>query len=125
MNAEAGARRPITAPDEPPAVTEARWRRVAKRITVTLVLMVACAAWTSFIATVASQTLGDVRRTQGDMQDQIAVLRENQKAAEVRGYKLRAVGCRTIETLGGSFPTDDPCREPSMRPYFTPKRSDG
>lgn len=50
----------------------------------------------------------------------VAEIREAQEDSRIRGLKLRAIGCRTIEELGGSFPVGDPCREREIAPYFLP-----
>jgi hypothetical protein len=52
-----------------------------------------------------------VRSTQVD-------IRKTQADGIVRGYKLRAVGCRTIEALHASLPSA--CTEAAMHPYFKP-----
>lgn len=48
--------------------------------------------------------------------------RVTQKAGVLRGLRIRAIGCRTIELLGGTFGPGDDCLSPELQPYFTPSR---
>lgn len=71
---------------------------------------VACVALTAVFV-----QLGSIQATQ-------AQITQAQAESRIRGLKLRAVGCRTIEAVGGSFRPGDPCLDGEVRPYSTPGR---
>jgi hypothetical protein len=93
---------------------QARRRRFTHQLLAILAIIVAATAIQVILIGNVRQQVDGVQQTQREIQ-------KVQRDGIVRGYKLRAVGCRTIEQLGATFGPGDPCLEKAMKPYFRPQ----
>lgn len=93
---------------------QARRRRFSHQLLTILAIVVVATTIQVVLVTGVRSQVSDVRTTQDEIQ-------QTQRDGVIRGYKLRAVGCRTIEQLGGTFASGDPCLEPAMHRFFHPQ----
>jgi hypothetical protein len=93
-----------------------RGRRISHYIILGITIVIVCCGLLLWLIGDTRQQVDQVKATQAEIQ-------VSQAEAKVRGLKLRAIGCRTVEELGGSFALDDPCTEDEMAPYFAPGRA--
>jgi hypothetical protein len=115
---------PLTEVDELRAEEELERRRSLGRMVIgALVIVIACTGlqiWmigsTREIADDARIQVAEVRATQAEIQ-------ATQRAGIIRGLKLRAVACRSIELAGGTFRPGDVCLEEEVQPFFRPSAS--
>lgn len=91
-----------------------RRRRLAWFVVVALLLVVGSNGLNIWL-------IGDVRTEVDVMRGTQSEIQQTQADGIIRGLKLRAIGCRTVERLGGTFPPGDPCLEPAIRPFFVPQ----
>jgi uncharacterized membrane protein len=92
---------------------QARRRRFTHQLLAILAIIVAATTIQAVLISSVRRQVGDVSRTQQEIQ-------QTQRDGIKRGLILRAVGCRTIQQLGGTFQPGDPCLDAAVRPYFTP-----
>jgi hypothetical protein len=98
-------------------------RRLAHSVVAALVFMVAAVGLMIWMIGTVGAKADRLNRQVIDIKGTQHQISTTQQEGLVRGLKLRAVGCRTIEELGGTFPPGDPCLEPAVKPYFQPGRS--
>jgi hypothetical protein len=76
--------------------------------------------------------IGDTRSTVHELQVEVDKVQQTQEEIQqtqaegkVRGLKIRALTCRNVELLGGTFKEGDPCLDDEIKDYFQPQGEAG
>jgi hypothetical protein len=94
--------------------------------------LVIISAFTLLVVGLVLWLVGDTRTSVDELNVEVAKIQATQEEIQqgqadgkVRGLKLRALACRNVEQLGGTFEEGDPCLDDELQPYFTPQGEAG